>query len=223
MPTPQAKPKNTNKAPSENELKKRLGQKANALRLNPPGVYVIDPDFSTNTLELAGYLGLTTALELHELVRIPAVHAALTWWIKSRQNGFGIPEKKDVLWKAQDFFDLLDHDKIQEWVDTRPIPKNAKIMHGLRRGWVAWAQTIKDIFQAAPAIAVDQFAGNVKPLGEPKLGLTPEDWNRGIALLRYTWKKKDIILANKAIPANVAKGPSIQPGHCCNPQKLQQR
>ncbi|KAL8782800.1 MAG: hypothetical protein Q9213_005079 [Squamulea squamosa] len=83
--------------PTEVDRKKRLGQKGNTIQSNASGVYIVDPEFTTNLAELAGYLGFTDTLEIYQLIRHPPVNNALLWWIKSRLNAFCIPGVKQIL------------------------------------------------------------------------------------------------------------------------------
>ncbi|KAI4283840.1 MAG: hypothetical protein L6R38_001887 [Xanthoria sp. 2 TBL-2021] len=102
-------------------------------------------------------------------------------------------------------YELLDHPRMKTWVETRPIPDDNEIIHSGRKGWVAWVQTIMDVLDAVPSLAVDRSNGNVNPKAPLQFGLSPEDLYRGVSILRWAWKKKEMIPDDEPVRQNISK------------------
>ncbi|KAI4265664.1 MAG: hypothetical protein L6R38_009255, partial [Xanthoria sp. 2 TBL-2021] len=81
------------------EKKKRdkfIHDKNITTQANLPGVFVIDPGFASNIGALAGYLGLETIYQVHEMRVHPPIQQALSWWIQRREEGFGTKSLQGV-------------------------------------------------------------------------------------------------------------------------------
>ncbi|KAL8911931.1 MAG: hypothetical protein Q9171_002973 [Xanthocarpia ochracea] len=78
---------------------------------------------------------------------------------------------------------------------------------GAREPWMITCQNIREL----PEIAVDNAKGNVDAMADQICGLTPEDWYRGLSLLRYAFRQKGTIEQNKPIAKNVVNMVASQP------------
>ena len=226
-PSPKKKSRKTdNHAPAPPQPQPELtGDKLKALQAkqaedlkkakaaNLPGVYVVEADFANNITELSAYLGYTSTRPIHELIRNPAARKIFLLYIENRQHKFGLPGGTSTSqWTVPAMLDFLSLPKAESWITARPdIPRDHDIEVGSRKGWTYQCQYIYALFDVAPEIAVDRAQSNSQAMADPICGLTPEDWHRGLSILRYAFRQKHIIKGNKALGSNFKDMVAVQP------------
>ncbi|KAL8772460.1 MAG: hypothetical protein Q9209_002412 [Squamulea sp. 1 TL-2023] len=157
-----------------------------AIKDNPPGIYIIDPDFSANVEELAGYLGLSFTIEFHQLLYDSPIRPKLLSWIDSRNKGFSLPGvQSGSLWPATNFFAELQHPDFGRWLSLNPIPDRDDFIVRARRGWISWGQTIQSIFRRKLSVETD-------PSKDPTSYLTDADFKQYIDELQVGSKEAEL-------------------------------
>ncbi|KAI4154772.1 MAG: hypothetical protein LQ341_000297 [Variospora aurantia] len=173
---------------SESKLQER---KNKAMINNPEYVFVIENNFESNIRELGGYLGMKTTQDLKDILQSDAAQAIVGPWLDSRAKGFGIGGCNDrSRWEHKKLFEILRLKKMRSWI-KRPLPlgNGSDDIKLQDRGYVWWINTIHQLFEQFPVLAVDQTKG--VPSEFPQYhGYTEEDWFRGYQLLRLAWRLK---------------------------------
>jgi hypothetical protein len=162
---------------------------AKAKDRNPPGVFAILSK-SDSDQQLAGYLGFKTGgmFKMWVETKLPLV---LGQWVESRRHGFGCDLKTfdNHDWNTKTMFDILQEmtEKEVEFITGDDFPVTSEQLGVTKQsdkpGYYSWLWSIHRLITSYSDHFPDDKPQNSTPLH------TPENWYRGILVLRAYWLK----------------------------------